>query len=640
MRFRNHLSCLRLALLTLGIASILSFGCSTRAPRQVAVAPPPPPPPPTPPAVTETLPLRPATIPSFLGVIPEPRFDPVEELILKVEAAFARGEKDYREGHLEMAKAAFNEATSAILMAPPSLRQDRRLQKTFDSLVDRIYAYEIEALKQGDGFAESDYQPAPLDELQSLSVPEDLPPSERIQAEAAQTVTDLPLVINGQVSKLIEYFTSGRGRPAIEVGMQGSGRFRDMILRVLEEEQVPKDLFYLAQAESAFRPRARSRAGALGIWQFMPSRGKEYGLARTWWADERMNPEKATRAAARHLKDLYKQFGDWFLAMAAYNCGPLCVDSAIERTGYADYFQLASRRALPPETRNYVPIILALTFIGKNAQKYGLDQIAPEDPWVHDTVEISHPVDLRLVGEIVGSSVETIRDLNPSLLRLTTPNVEQYALRIPAGTRELFQRRIGMIPPEKWVWWRWHTVHYGETLTGIAKDYKTSVKAIAEVNNLDSGATLHEAAELVIPVVRPGASILSADGEEVQYRIRPGDSLGAIARRFGVTVDQLIAWNRLDGTLIRAGATLLLFGSDQDAPKAPVRQASSKSAAPKPPSTPATRTAAQIHRVRAGDSLWKIAMNYKTSVEALRRSNSNLGDTLKVGDRIVIPSAK
>jgi membrane-bound lytic murein transglycosylase D len=338
------------------------------------------------------------------------------------------------------------------------------------------------------------------------------------------------------------------------------------------------------------------------------------------------------------LKDLYKQFGDWFLAMAAYNCGPLCVDSAIERTGYADYFQLASRRALPPETRNYVPIILALTFIGKNAQKYGLDQIAPEDPWVHDTVEISHPVDLRLVGEIVGSSVETIRDLNPSLLRMTTPNVEQYALRIPAGTRELFQRRIGMIPPEKWVWWRWHTVHYGETLTGIAKDYKTSVKAIAEVNNLEAGATLHEAAELVIPVVRPGASILSADGEEVQYRIRPGDSLGAIARRFGVTVDQLIAWNRLDGTLIRAGATLLLFGSDQDAPKAPVRQASSKSAAPKPPSTPATRTAAQIHRVRAGDSLWKIAMNYKTSVEALRRSNSNLGDTLKVGDRVVIPA--
>jgi len=522
------------------------------------------------------------------------------------------------------------------------LREDRRLQKTFDSLVDRIYAYELEALKQGDGFAESGYQSAPLDELQSLSVPEDLPPSEQIRAEAAQTVTDLPLVINGQVSKLIEYFTSGRGRSALEVGMQGSGRFRDMILRVLEEEQVPRDLFYLAQAESAFRPRARSRAGALGIWQFMPSRGKEYGLARTWWADERMNPEKATRAAAHHLKDLYNKFGDWFLAMAAYNCGPGCVESAVERTGYADYFQLASRRALPKETRNYVPIILALTFIGKNAQKYGLDQMAPEDPWVHDTVEVSHPVDLRLVGEIVGTSVETIRDLNPSLLRMTTPNVPEYSLRIPAGTREVFQRRISMIPPEKWVWWRWHTVHYGETLSAIAKDYKTSVKAIAEVNNLDSGATLHEAAELVIPVVRPGASVVSADGEEVQYRVRPGDNLGAIARRYGVTVDQLVSWNRLEGTLIRVGSTLVLFGSDSDAQPAtngPAQQASRQVATSNRPSTPATRTAAQIHQVRAGESLWKIAMSYKTSIEALRRSNSNLGDTIKVGDRIVIPPA-
>ena len=575
---------------------------------------------------------------------PEPQFDPVEELILKVEASFANGEKEYKEGHLEEAKAAFNEATSAILLATDLLREDRRLQKTFDSLVDRIHAYELEALKQGDGFAESTYQPAALDELESLSVPEgsdDLAPSERIREEASQTVTDIPLVVNGQVSKLIEYFTSGRGRKALEVGLQNSGRFRDMILRVLEEEAVPLDLFYLAQAESAFRPRARSRAGALGLWQFMPSRGKEYGLERTWWADERMNPEKATRAAARHLKDLYNQFGDWFLAMAAYNCGPLCVESAVERTGYADYFQLVSRRALPQETRNYVPIILALTFVGKNADKYGLDQAAPDGPWVHDTVDIAHPVDLRLVGEIVGTSVETIRDLNPSLLRMTTPNVPQYSLRIPAGTRELFQRRISMIPPEKWVWWRWHTVHYGETLTAIAREYKTSVKAIAEVNNLDAEQTLHEAAELVIPVVRPGASIVSADGEEIQYRIRPGDSLGAIARRFGVTVDQLVAWNRLEGTMIRAGATLLLFSPNQAPSEETATVAQNRnSASPKPPSTPATRTAAQIHRVRAGESLWKIAQNYRTSVEALRRTNSHLGRTLRVGDRIVIPSAR
>ncbi len=617
----------RFSLLTLAMTLLLAAACSSRGPQPVAVAPPPPPPPPEPPSVSQTLPLRSSTLPSFLGITPEPRFDPVEELIRDAEGAFTRGEKDYQEGHLEMAKEEFNDAISAILTAPASLRDDRRLRKTFDSLVDRIHAYELEALKQGDGFAESGYQPAPLDEFQSLSVPEDsedLPPSERIRAEAAQTVTDIPLVINGQISRLIEYFTSGRGRRALEVGVQGSRRFRDMILRVLEEEEVPLDLFYLAQAESAFRPRARSRAGALGIWQFMPSRGKEYGLNRTWWADERMNPEKATRAAARHLKDLYNQFGDWFLAMAAYNCGPLCVESAVERTGHADYFELASRRALPRETRNYVPIILALTFIGKNAEKYSLDEVAPDDgPWVHDTVAVSHPLDLRLAAEIVGASVETIRDLNPSLLRMTTPNVPEYDLRIPAGTRELFQRRIAMIPPEKWVWWRWHTVHYGETLSGIAREYRTSVKAIAEVNNLDADATLHEAAELVIPVVRPGGSVISADGDETRYRIRRGDTLGAIARRFGVTVDQLIVWNDLNGTLIRAGATLVLYGSDSQRPN-----------------TPATRTAAQTHRVRKGDSLWRIARNYNISFEALRRSNAHLGDNLKVGDRVVIPQTQ
>jgi membrane-bound lytic murein transglycosylase D len=586
-------------------------------------------------------------------MMPEPRFDPVEDVILAAQAAFERGEKNYHTGHLEMAKQEFNDAIAAILLAPPSLREDKRLQKAFDALVDRIHAYELEALKQGDGFAESTYQPAPLDELQSLTLPEDLPLSEQIQEEAAQTVSDIPLVINGQVGNLIKYFTSGRGRSSLEAGMQAAGRFREMILRVLKEEQVPLDLFYLAQAESAFRPRARSRAGALGIWQFMPSRGKEYGLTRSWWADERMNPEKATRAAARHLKDLYGMFGDWYLAMAAYNCGPLCVSRAVERTGYADFWQLSSRRALPAETRNYIPIVVALTFIGKNAERYGLDQVASEDPWVYDTVTVSHPVDLRLVAEIVGTNVETIRELNPSLLRMTTPNVAGYPVRIPLGTREVFDRRIAMIPPDKWVWWRWHTVHYGETLTGIARTYKTSVKAIAEVNNVNPEAPLQEAAELVIPVVRPGAATeVVASGEELRYRVRANDTLSAIARRFRVSVDQIIAWNKLNGTVIRQGTTLVIFGME-DSPSAPSASSSPSSearrtlastspngAADRQPLTAAARTAELVHRVRRGESLWQIAANYNIPLDTLRRLNTHLGRTLRVGDRVMIPATR
>jgi membrane-bound lytic murein transglycosylase D len=332
--------------------------------------------------------------------------------------------------------------------------------------------------------------------------------------------------------------------------------------------------------------------------------------------------------------------------MAAYNCGPLCVSRAVERTGYADFWQLSSRRALPAETRNYVPIVLALTFIGKNAQRYGLDQIASEDPWVHDTVTVSHPVDLRLVAEIVGTNVETIRELNPALLRMTTPNVAEYPIRIPLGTREVFERRIAMIPPDKWVWWRWHTVHYGETLTGISKTYKTSVKAIAEVNNINPEAPLPEAAELVIPVVRPGAAaeVVAGSGEELRYRVRANDTLSAIARRFRVSVDQIIAWNKLNGTLIRQGTTLVIFGRES-APSAPSAEArrtvvstSQNGAADREPLAAAAGTAELVHRVRRGESLWQIAANYNIPLDTLRRVNTHLGRTLRVGDRVTIPA--
>lgn len=641
MRIRNN----PLLLLAFGITVAMAAGCASRSHRPIALVPAlPPPPPPTPPsALTSDIPLRPFALPSSIGMTPEPRFDPVEDLVLKAQAAFARGEKNYNAGHMEMAKGEFNAAISTILQASPELREDKRIQKTFDTFVDRIHAYELEALKQGDGFTEPAYQPAPLDELQSLTVPENLALSERIREEAAHTVSDIPLVVNGQVAKFVEYFSSGRGRSALEFGLRNSGRFRDMILRILDEEKVPHDLLYLAQAESAFQPRARSNKAAVGIWQFVAATGAEYGLDRSWWSDERMNPEEATRAAARHLRDLYNMFGDWYLAMAAYNCGPVCVQRAVERTGYADFWQLSARRALPEQTRLYVPIILALTFIGKNADKYGLDTTPAEDPWVYDTATVTHPVDLRLVAEIVGTSVETIRELNPSLLRMTTPNIPEYTLRIPLATREIFLKKIALIPPEKRVWWRWHTVHYGETLTGIAQKYRTTVKAIAEVNNLDSDEPLQEAAELVIPVVRAGDS---ASGE-IRYQVRANDTLASIARRYRVTTGQIIAWNRLNGTQIRRGMTLVIALPEGERGAAPAsrRAVSGSEGSADPRTSPAnTRALAQrnslIHQVQKGESLWQIASLYNVSVEAIRRSNSQLGETLRVGDRLTIPTSK
>src|SRR5205823_2774959 len=225
-----------------------------------------------------------------------------------------------------------------------------------------------------------------------------------------------------------------------------SGRYEDMIRRTLKEEGVPQDLIYLAQAESGFHPLAVSRAGARGMWQFMSSRAKGYGLQRSWWVDDRQDPEKATHAAARHLKDLYNQFGDWYLAMAAYNSGPGTVQQAVKRTGYADFWELYRRDVLPKETRNYVPIIIAVTIMAKNPAQYGLESIATDKPLPYDTVKIDYPVDLRLVAECVEASASDLQDLNPSLLRLTTPKDQEFDLHLPLGTKERYLSAINSIP--------------------------------------------------------------------------------------------------------------------------------------------------------------------------------------------------
>ncbi len=675
---------------------LLTVSCSSvRQRRSLALVPPAPQP--AVPELPSGVPAYRTPISSVLPLSLQPDFDPVQDVIDKAENSFREGERAYADGHLEMAKQAFNESIDTILLAPVRPSEDRRLQRAFDSLVDRINHYEMQALKEGDGFAEPPYQPSPLDELQTLTFPDDPQQSQLLAGELAATPSQLPLVTNSQVANFVKYFTTGRGRATLEAALQRSGRYRDMILRILQEEGVPQEFVFLAQAESGFQPRAQSVKRALGLWQFVASTGKIYGLERNWWVDERLNPEEATRAAARHLHDLYNQFGDWYLAMAAYNCGPQCVQRAVERTGYADFWELSRRKVLPLQTRNYVPIIVSLMIIGKSPEKYGIDDLPLEPAWAFDTVAVTSPVDLRLVAELVDTDVEAIQELNPNLLRMTTPNVPEYTLRIPLASSELFSKRVAMIPPEKRVFWRWHTVRYGETLSGIAKEFKTSVQGIAEINNLDPVAPLHEAAELVIPVgaggTPSGPGTLAAVGE--RHQITAGETLSSIARRYNVTADQLIAWNGLDSTVIRTGATLIVgppMAGPQDAAAPSSSSASSpaqdryvvrrnetlssiarkykvtvaqlvawnnlKSTSVRAGTTLAVRQPAaarssavatsgrsttsqlMVHRVEKGESLWQIAANYNVPLETLRRSNQHLGSVLRVGDPVYIPTTK
>ena len=337
--------------------------------------------------------------------------------------------------------------------------------------------------------------------------------------------------------------------------MRRAGRYREMISRVLREEGVPQDLIYLAQAESAFQPLALSRAGARGIWQFVAYRGQEYGLRHTWWIDERQDPEKATRAAAQHLRDLYKLFGDWYLAMAAYNCGPGNVQKGIERTGYADFWELYKRKVLPRETKNYVPIILALTLIAKDAEHYNV-QVEPEAPIPTDVVKTGRAIDLRLVAETIDVDVETLRALNPSLLRMATPDDPSFELHLPQGTSEKFSAEIADIPPDKWVSWRRHRVESGETLTSLAKKYRVTAAAIADANNLQRNAALDAGEKLIIPATQAPTE---TKRRLVSYRVRRGDTLLGIADRFSVDSDDVRKWNHLKSNKVGRGMVLRIY---------------------------------------------------------------------------------
>src|SRR5208283_3934218 len=299
--------------------------------------------------------------------------DPADGLIAQAEKLYAAGEANYKAGHLEAAKANFDQAFNTLLSSNLDLRNDERLEREFDKIVEAVHELELVALKQGDGFTEQRSTPAPIDEANDVTFPVDPNVTAKAEAEVKTTKSDLPLVLNDQVAMFINYFSSPRGRATVEHALVRSGRYREMISRILQQVGVPQDLIYLAQAESGFQPLALSRAGARGMWQFMAGSGALYGLQRNWWVDERQDPEKATVAAAHHLKDLYHQFGDWYLAMAAYNSGASTVQHAVERTGYADFWELYRRGVLPQETRNYVPIILAETIIAKNPGQYGLE---------------------------------------------------------------------------------------------------------------------------------------------------------------------------------------------------------------------------------------------------------------------------
>jgi len=473
----------------------------------------------------------------------------VQSVIDAVEAAYQSGVTHYHAGKLQTAKADFDRAVDLMLTSNLDLRTEPQLRDEFERILDAVNTLEMEALKQGNGFAPK-IEPAPVDIANDVTFPVDPTVKAQAIAELKTTVSDLPLVINDPVAGYISYFSS-KGRGTLTRSLERAGRYHAMISAVLAEEKVPQDLIYQAVAESGFQPQAvNGRSGAGGMWQFMPY--GVYGLARTPWYDERFDPEKSTHAYARYMKELYAQLGDWYLAMAAYDWGPGNVQKAVQRTGYADFWELYHRNALPQETKNYVPIIIAAAIMAKNPQQYGLQSLTPDPPLVTDTVTTDYSVDLRLVSDLVEAPVQEITDLNPSLLRMSTPADGPFELRLPAGSKELYEKRVSEIPADKRNQWRFHKVVSGESLQTIARDYHVSPSEILFVNQLEPGDDLSATDSLIIPV--PPAP--SSRSRLTLYRVVHGDTLVTVADRFNITVQQLRRWNHLNVTHLEPGRRL------------------------------------------------------------------------------------
>jgi membrane-bound lytic murein transglycosylase D len=457
--------------------------------------------------------------------------------------------------------------------------------------------------------------PETLEDMELLSDADTQPPEdEGVTAVEKDPVYDLPVVENDKVRYFIDYYAK-RGNRGFRRWLERSGRYLPMMQAIFVEEGLPKDLAYLAMIESGFNARACSRANAVGPWQFIASTGRMYGLDNNWWRDERRDPVKATRAAARHLRDLHTRFdGNWPLAIAAYNAGAGKVSQAIRRTGTRDFWKISRTRHLRSETRNYLPKLYAVLHIAKNPAKYGFENISYQTPLAFDEVPLPGSTDLDIVARLCNVSYREIQQLNPELKRgCTPPDVKDYPIRIPAGQREAFLTAYADIPASRRANYRHYRIRSGDTLGALAMRYGIKTRDIMSLNRIKNPRTLRVGRDLILPL-RPDytSAPMAALGDDYihsrtrTYKVRKGDSLWRIARRFGVSTGQLAAWNGMrSDDVLRPGKILKVTG-DSSVP---------------------TRTA-KVYRVRSGDSLWTIARKLDVTVNQLCGWNGLQRDTV------------
>lgn len=443
---------------------------------------------------------------------------------------------------------------------------------------------------------------------------------------------DFPVVINAQVEELLDYYSSGPGRKSFQLWLERSGRYLPLMQQTFAEAGLPQDLVMLALVESGFTSNAHSWANAVGYWQFIESTGRMYGLENDWWRDERRDVEKATRAAAQYLSDLYTLFdGDWCLAVAAYNAGPGKMRNAIRRHGTRDFWQLSQGNYLRTETKRYIPKLMAAIIISKEPGRYGFTELNYAEPLKFDTVKLSDQTDLEVVAELTGADYSTLKELNPELKRwCSPPGVGHYLLRVPPGVAHDFAERYAAIPPQERIRYLRHELKAGENLAVLAQRYNVRVNDIVDLNQIKDPRRLQIGQNLILPLSQKYSSAPMAELEDDyvhsrrrHYVVRKGDSLWAIARRNSVTEKQLRIWNRLGWSdLLQPGQKLLVSApsprTNENYP--PIRQI--------------------VYKVRKGDTLWDIGKQYSVDAGKIRRWN-NLAENhiIRPGDELTLKVA-
>ncbi|HKQ60115.1 MAG TPA: LysM peptidoglycan-binding domain-containing protein [Candidatus Polarisedimenticolaceae bacterium] len=501
---------------------------------------------------------------------------------------------------------------------------------------------EEEEIAEGGLLPGEEHEASPMDELAEVPTEGAVPPP--VQPPLPEVLApsfDIPIVFNDRVSTWLDVY-SNRHAERFRASLMRSGRYLEMFRKIYAEEGLPLDLIYMAHVESAFKVTAYSRARARGLFQFIASTGRRYGLRVDAWVDERSDPEKAARASAAYLKKLYGDFGDWYLALAAYNAGEGKILRALQRTGQRDFWGIAATRHIRTETKNYVPAIIAATLIAKQPEKYGLSYI-PDAPLAYDTIEVEGAADLRVLAECAGSDLETLRELNPALRRMQTPPGATTQVRVPVGRGEQALATLSAIPPSQRVVYVRHAVGRGETLSLIARRYGVSVATIQQTNRLGRRTMIHPGQTLLIPtsgiasIPTPSDYAEESDGaargQVMTYRVRRGDTLSSIARRYATTPASIAAASGIGtGEVLYVGQRLKVVPGVTSRNRA--RHIAGRSTAP-PPS--AVSAGAHIHTVRRGETLWKIAERYNLSIERLCSLNGlTRASVLLPGTRLTV----